>query len=377
MPWSCPREVEVALWAAAGERIPPHRLEAAALESAVIGRSRLYTSERAELATPLDDPSDLAARALFFTIADAPKATFALAELAGRGLLPASSPLRLLDLGAGAGAMTFGVWAYLRGAGDERRLEVTAVDRDREALAIMQEAAATLDPDGLAVTTRVADFGAREALDARDTFDLAIAGTTLNELPPAARRGVADLALSSITPEGAVILIEPALREQARALHELRDQLLADRAAFVFAPCTRTGTPCPALADPDDWCHEDRPAALPSRAAAIARATGLRQHGIKLAYLTLRHASADQVPPPEPPLVPLRVVSHPRRTKGVRETFLCGDAGRHRVRLLKRHRSPANRAFEDADRGDVLVMPASTDISATDPIVRHRVDHRR
>lgn len=376
MPWSCPKSVESALWTAARARLPAHRLEAAALESAVIARSRLYTSEREELATPVGDPSDLAARALFFTVSDAPKASFALAELAGRGLLPASSPLRVLDLGAGAGAMTFGVWSFLRGIGDQRRIEVTAIDRDRAALAIMEEATGILDPEGLAVTTWPVDLTARDAVDARDTFDLVLAGTTLNELEPPARRGVVDLALQSITPEGAVILIEPALRDQSRALHELRDELLRDRAAFVFAPCTRQGAPCPALADPEDWCHEDRPAALPSRAAVIARTTGLRQHGIKFAYLTLRHAAAAQVPPPEPPLVALRVVSHSRRSKGVREAFLCGDQGRDRVRLLKRHRSPGNRAFEDAARGDVLVMPATTDIAPTDPIERHRVDHR-
>src|SRR4029078_7441568 len=98
----------------------------------------------------------------------------------------------------------------------------------------------------------------------------------LTELPPFARLELVERALTAIRDDGAVIIIEPALRDTARALHELRDAVLASGRGRVFAPSAPRGSPCPALADPDDWCHEDRPLALPPRTAELARLTHLR-----------------------------------------------------------------------------------------------------
>ncbi len=110
-------------------------------------------------------------------------------------------------------------------------------------------------------------------------------GTLLNELPEPARLPLVERALAAIGDDGAVIILEPALRETSRALHELRDAVLARGAAHVFAPCTRVGTPCPALADPNDWCHEDRLVKLPPATAELARVTNLRDGDLKFSYL--------------------------------------------------------------------------------------------
>jgi hypothetical protein len=53
------------------------------------------------------------------------------------------------------------------------------------------------------------------------------------------------------------------------------------------------------------------------------------------------------------------VVSAPFVAKGKHEIFGCSDAGRVPIRLLKRNRTEANRAFERARRGDVLVTNAA------------------
>jgi ribosomal protein RSM22 (predicted rRNA methylase) len=160
--------------------------------------------------------------------------------------------------------------------------------------------------------------------------------------------------LSALTPTGAMMIIEPALRETSRALHELRDTLLTSRAAHVFAPCTRTAAPCPALADPRDWCHEDRPFTPPPRLAQLVRATGLRREGLKFAYLTLRREPAPLVPTVADSRA-LRVVSDALDQKGTTERILCGDDGRAPRRILRRDRTDANRALGDSRRGDVLV----------------------
>ncbi|HWM86210.1 MAG TPA: small ribosomal subunit Rsm22 family protein, partial [Kofleriaceae bacterium] len=285
--------VEEALWhAAAG--LPAAALAPGALGRAVVARSLRYTSERELLDAPLDGPAesaDLAARALFFAVADATKVMVPLAELERGRLLPARAPLRLLDLGAGAGAMTLGAAAYLAGIGRALDLSVVAIDRDRGALALFEGAARHLAQalGGRIALERRADL-LRDAALPPGAYDLVLAGGVLNELDEATRISLVERGLTALDEGGALVLIEPALRETSRDLHRLRDHLLASGRAHVFAPCTRAVAPCPALARERDWCHEDRPLALPPRAARLAQATGLRQGGMKFAYLVLRRA---------------------------------------------------------------------------------------
>jgi ribosomal protein RSM22 (predicted rRNA methylase) len=199
------------------------------------------------------------------------------------------------------------------------------------------------------VTTRVADVQSTSLPHA----DLVIMGTVLNELEAPARLALVEEALAAIAPDGAVIVIEPALRDTSRALHELRDAIIANQRAHIFAPCTRTLAPCPMLANPDDWCHEDRDVKLPPRTAELARITHLRDNGLKFSYLTLRKTDAPLV---NEGAAAWRVVSESFIAKGKHEMFGCSNAGRVPLRLLKRNRTEANRAFERARRGDVLVV---------------------
>ncbi|HEY1557011.1 MAG TPA: small ribosomal subunit Rsm22 family protein [Kofleriaceae bacterium] len=355
MIWRVPAELEDAVYAAARGVVGDAPLAAGALHRAIADRSRRYTSERDRLARPDDPTADLAARAAFFTIADAVKIAIPLAELAGRGALPARERLRVVDVGAGCGAMSLGLVASLPPC----ELDLLAIDRDTDALRIATAALRDLAARrgfALDVTARVADV----ASTALPPADLVVLGSVLNELPPAARVPLVERALAALADDGALIAIEPALRDTSRALHELRDAMLA-RGAHVFAPCTRTAAPCPALADPDDWCHEHRTLELPPRAAELARATHLRDSGLKLSYLVLRRTPLPLVPQPGA----LRVVSAPHAGKGKLELVGCGDTGRVTLRLLRRNRSPANRAFDDASRGDVLVVAgAPTDLAA-------------
>ena len=126
------------------------------------------------------------------------------------------------------------------------------------------------------------------------------------------------------------------------------------------------------LADERDWCHEDRPTQLPRRAAQLAAATNLRDHGLKFAYLVMRREPAALVDAPADDARALRVVSKAMRKKGKVELYGCGEGGRSLVRLLKRHRSASNRPFERASRGDVLIVGPSDDIASGDEIERIR-----
>src|SRR5215470_12051056 len=140
---SFPAEWEDLLWDAVRDEVGAGATVGPALVTAIQARTRRYTDARERLHERLggaDSDRDLAARALFFTVADAPKIAIPLAELDGRGLLPRSE-LRVLDVGAGAGAMTLGLLAHRGAAGPTR---VTAVDRDARALAILRRVAGRL-----------------------------------------------------------------------------------------------------------------------------------------------------------------------------------------------------------------------------------------
>ncbi|MDB4958589.1 MAG: Ribosomal small subunit Rsm22, partial [Myxococcales bacterium] len=221
MTWVIPADLEEAMYAAARAVVGDERLATSALTRAVVDRSKRYTSDRDRLAAPADPRADLAARAAFFTIADAIKIAIPLGELAGRDALPARRPLRIVDLGAGCGAMSLGAIASIDAA-----IEVVAIDRDVEALRIADLALrdfASRRGAAVSVTTQANDVASASIPRA----DLVVLGTVLNELPAAQRLPLVLRALAAIEGDGAVIIIEPALRETSRALHELRDAVLA------------------------------------------------------------------------------------------------------------------------------------------------------
>jgi len=330
---------------------------------AIVDRSERYTSDRDRLARPRDADGDLAARAAFFTIADAMKVALPIAELAARDAVPVARPLRVTDLGAGCGAMSLGLAVALPGV----PLSITAIDRDARALDIASRALVAFGARDVA--TRTGD-ATRTGLPASD---LVVAGTLLNELTPEAARHTVDRALAAIGDDGAVIVIEPALRDTSRALHAIRDAVIAGGTGHVFAPCTRRCAPCTALADPRDWCHEDRPLSLPPVTAELARLTHLRDSGMKFSYLVLRKVPLDLVAAGSEAW---RVVSAPRIAKGKREVIGCSERGRFTLRLLKRNRGDANREVERADRGDIVEIDRSPEadrleIEPTTRVARH------
>ncbi len=323
-------------------------LATSALIRSIQDRSERYTTDRARLAAPTDRAGDLAARAVFFTIADAMKVAVPFRELVYRDALPAARPLRVIDLGAGCGAMSLGLLASTA-----IPLAITAIDRDAAALGIAATSVRDLANRRKTATTIVTRID--EATSARlADADLIVMGTLLNELSEGARLAIVERALGSIAPDGAVIVIEPALRETSRSLHTVRDQLIA-RGAHVFAPCTRQVAPCPALADPTDWCHEDRPVKLPPRTAELARLTHLRDGGLKFSYLVVRRVPRTLADEPDA----WRVVKEPWAQKGKVEVLGCSNVGRVPIRLMRRNRTDANRDLERAERGEVIVVDAS------------------
>jgi hypothetical protein len=257
--------------------------------------------------------------------------------------------------------MSFGVARALAAAGQSGEVEATFVDADAKALALAKELAATTSDAAvrLSVTTRAEPLGAKLP---QGPFDLVVAGQVLSELDegvaPDARVALhvelVERLLGHVSPTGALVLLEPALRERARHLHAVRDALAA-RGRPPFAPCLHAA-PCPARLREDDWCHEDLPVDLPSWLVPVARAAGLRHEGLSFAYLVLRPDGASLAT--ALPSARLRAVSTLLRSKGKSEIFACGtfdgEPAKRRLRRLDRHATEGTSAWSTLGRGDLF-----------------------
>ena len=324
---------------------------------------------------------DLLAGLVFFTVADMPKAALPLAELVlGRELEPpAGEPLRVLDVGAGCGGMTLGLLGLLEALDRRPALAVTAVDSNLRSLELL---ARTVDEARrqeafswqLSLTTRRQDLS--RGLGDCEEADLILVGNLLNELPSPARLPLVLRLLKQLRPGGHLLVVEPALRPIARDLHALRDQVVAEGAAGIFGPCTRQG-PCPALTDDRDWCVEKRSWRPPPQLQRLIHATGLRRQNATFAFLSLNRHGATVCGERGDAW---RVVSKPLRSKGKKELFVCGEAGRLLATRLNRHRTSGNRPLEQLRRGHLawlegieqlgekrIVLGPDTEVTGEDP----------
>lgn len=230
-----------------------------------------------------------------------------------------ATPHRLLDLGAGTGAV--GETARARWP----RIEVVAVDRVAAPGILAADVTRNVRPAGV-----------------KGRFDLVIAAHLVNELKldvNAKSRLVTGWCEELLAENGTCILIEPALRETSRALLEVRDRVLGS-GIRVVAPCPVQG-PCPALHNPRDWCHDAAPAIVEGRSR------------VDFSYLVLRL----QAGPSDH--AAYRICSDPLKDKGRLRFFACGQTGRHQLLRLDRDRSEANAALEDVVRGDLVCITGS------------------
>jgi ribosomal protein RSM22 (predicted rRNA methylase) len=323
--------------------------------------SRLLTRERERL--PESYMRDHALRQAYrdyFLPANLPKVHVPLGELASHpAALVGREHLHVLDIGTGPGTSMLGLLSYFSQREQHPAIEFTAVDTVsenlREAEALFAEHAARY-PCPTTIRTMRCDA---EGVSARLThsFDLVIFSNVLNELFPedpgrVVRRAdlVGRLMRDQMEEDGSCIIIEPALRESSRDLLQVRDRLLDD-GFNVYSPCL-VQKPCPALAGPKDWCHEERPWVPTERVREIDARTGLRKDSLKFSYVVLRkdgrslteRTGADA----------MRVVSEPLVSKGKREYYVCGPSGRKLVVRLDKDASNANGPFGSLHRGDIV-----------------------
>lgn len=331
--------------------------------------SRLFTKRRDALGTDyLSNPELVAAYLTYFVPVNLSKIQVLLDELPEDWYGSAGAePLRVLDLGAGPGTGGLAVldWLNQHHPDHLKRLTVVSVDASAEALgragrlwtAYSREAG--LGEVSFMVyegdLTRLKDRW-RDEVVLRGPYHLIIAANCINELfvgsqhASKERAGLITDLLTQLTPHGTLMIVEPALRETSRALHQLRDELLAGNRCTVYSPCLHEKS-CPALLNPGDWCHEERAWERPSFISEIDQQVGFIKDGLKFSYLMLRtdgRTVADRGP------TLFRMVSELRKMKGDTRAWLCNELGRSEVGRLDRARSDSNAPWDRCQRGTIV-----------------------
>ena len=144
--------------------------------------------------------------------------------------------------------------------------------------------------------------------------------------------------------------INMALRSASRALHQVRDKLLAQGRCSMYSPCLHDA-PCPALIKPDDWCHEERLWEAPGWIGQIDRRVGFIKDALKFSYAIFRKDGKTLVPRTAGCY---RVVSELRVMKGEKRVWLCDATGRPEIGRQDKERSTTNASFDQWHRGAIV-----------------------
>ena len=351
-------------------RVSPERDFHGDLAQAVVNLSRLFTTARATLPLHyLDDPAHASAYLSYFLPVNLSKVQVLLDELSENSGTEASDrPMAILDLGCGpgTGALALLDWLWHRSPEQAKSLSVLASDASH---APLRDTKRLWDAYCLEVgisTSRLrcvegnlehplkGDLG--KQIVQGGPYDLIMMANCLNELfsasfdPPAERAAIVAQLLPFLAPHGTIMIIEPALRQTARGLHQLRNHLLKQGLCTVYSPCLHEKA-CPALDHPDDWCHEERPWQTPPMIAAIDRDVGFIKDALKFSYLLLR-TDGRTIATRSPQT--FRVVSELRVLKGDTRAWLCNELGRSEVGRLDRAESETNAAWDDCQRGSII-----------------------
>lgn len=158
--------------------------------------------------------------------------------------------------------------------------------------------------------------------------------------------------------EGIAILVEPALKQQSRRLLEIRRELIARAGARgagwlkILLPCLGVQA-CGALAEPEDWCHEQVSWWRPPYFRRIDDLAKLDRKTLPFSYLVVAKTHR----PLEALLPALRLGSASDRYRLVSpahaegrdlEFFICGQSGKRRARFRADETNPG------LERGDIL-----------------------
>ena len=274
---------------------------------------------------------------------------------------PKGRSLSILDAGSGPGSASLSAIQLLSTLYPECEIRTTAVDRSPHALEAMRGSHADLHELWPKSTLRTHSRNLRHRSSlfygGKQRFDLIILSFSLNEFvaggsPEEIAGQLASASRDLLKKNGLLLVVEPALRETARNLCVLTDQLAGGDSLYTWGPYFHKG-PCPLRDSERFWCHEVRSWQPPKSLEYLNRHMQRKIHELKFSFSTLSPS-----PPPTTPSTKgfFRIASPVSRMKGhFLMTGVDGEGKAQEYELLYRNLDPSQKkSMRKMERGDIL-----------------------
>lgn len=308
----------------------------------------------------LDSKEARDAYLVYFTTTNLLKAVPPLREFFGFGGIKMPAQLNVLDLGCGTGAAAWGLLAFLDEISSAVPLSLTFADIVKENLAICRKFLSHFEKGKrIYVSYTHTDLSGSsltfESLTENSPYQLIMMMNTLNELSEENDGTLLQSLLGMLDTNGAIVIIEPASREESRRLLRFRDKAVG-KGATVFSPCTHQ-LPCPALVKEGDWCHTKIEWERPEFIKIIDEQIGNLRLSLKSSYIVLtKNGRTLATDLGQNGLS--RIVSEVFIEKGRRRAYLCNEEGSNEYVMNLRDKGPANKDFLDSTRYDLVKVSA-------------------
>jgi SAM-dependent methyltransferase len=274
-------------------KLTPKELETAG--SALLSLQRGLTGNRTLAGSGyMNDNALLGAYLLYYWPVSYMQAALAVSSCSRVFTPHRQAPVRILDIGSGPGPASCAVADLLRHIlPDAAEIGFTLADSSGKALTLAEKLLRqkTSSEKAVKVFTHIVDLEhSTDFLQEPDTYDIIIVSHALNELWKGdggcivKRYELLEKAAATLSAEGVLLLLEPALLETSRSLLAVRD-LLVSHGFPIYAPCLSDG-PCPALsAGPNHTCHAEIPWNPPEPVRSLAKTAGLDRDSVKMSFI--------------------------------------------------------------------------------------------
>jgi ribosomal protein RSM22 (predicted rRNA methylase) len=314
------------------------------LEKAVQSVSDSFsTDSRGEVPDYQGNPELMLAYGLFYFPQSFTRIQYVLSQIVAQGWnSPADRPVRILDLGAGAGAAGFGAATVLQ----RSQIQGWALDHSDYALSIHAELSAIAP----------AQSWQQERIDLRrqqkhrlPKMDLILLSFALNEMP-AMQEKTLDFWLRRLHPRGVLLILEPFSKESISQLSRYRDRIVQETNYRILLP----GRPLPdyPMLQKGD-CEYVREWQIPESLRLLNR--NLRRSIDVLKFCFLVITSQNETPLPSG-ASHFRLIAPFLQGKGKwRAAGYASDGVRREYEILSRHLTPElKRKLHTLKAGDIV-----------------------
>ncbi|MFV0415722.1 MAG: small ribosomal subunit Rsm22 family protein, partial [Chthoniobacterales bacterium] len=165
--------------------------------------------------------------------------------------------------------------------------------------------------------------------------------------------------LSLLAPDALLILLEPALKETATRLMQIRDTVTQSTGLKILSPCLHHEQ-CALLAEGRFWYHEVRKWQPPPSLQRINSMLHRKLHELKWSHLVLQKTETDQTKRSASTSTPLqaRLIAPMAKMKGQFLTRVCAEDSQLKEIAITTSKldPPTRHTLKNLNRGDLVTL---------------------